>query len=197
MTSRGAWRRGCRTARSCTSSVWSAASSGDLRSALRGAHVAADGDLTTSDGQRVTHGLVASTWAAAYVAALGGVVLVLGFAAALVLALRLADRDAVSDVLLRRVGFSTGELARSRAWEVGRAVVVALVAAGLSVAVLVAVPTMIDATTTIAPLARPRPDVRDAVVLGAVLLAIVVIAWLVGARRAARRRTAEVLRAGG
>ncbi|CAI9409235.1 hypothetical protein [Nocardioides sp. T2.26MG-1] len=180
-----------------TSWVWSDGSSAELRDTLRAAHVAGDGELVTADGRRVANGLVASTWAAAYVAALGGVVLVLGFAAALVLALRLADRDAVSDVLLRRVGFSNGELARSRAWEIGRAVGVALVAAGLSVAVLVAAPTMIDATTSIAPLARPRPGVRDAVTLAAVLVAIVLVAWLVGARRAARRRTAEVLRAGG
>ncbi|WP_296602100.1 hypothetical protein [Nocardioides sp.] len=177
--------------------VWSPGSTTELRDTLRGARVAVDGDVVTADGLRVENGLVASTWAAAYVAALGGVVLVLGFAAALVLALRLADRDAVSDVLLRRVGFSTGELARSRAWEVARAVMVALVAAGLSVGVLVVAPTMIDATTAIAPLARPRPGWPDALTLAAVLVAIVLVSWLVGARRAARRRTAEVLRAGG
>ena len=39
-------------------------------------------------------------------------------AAALLLAVRLADRDRVSDVLLRRMGFSARDLALSRTWEV-------------------------------------------------------------------------------
>lgn len=177
--------------------VWSDQAPGELRTTLSDAGIAIDGQLESSDQARVGRGLIAATWAAAYVLALGCVALALAVAAALVLALRLADRDAVSDVILQRMGFGTGELARSRTWEVGYAVLTAVVAAALATTVLVLGPTAIDATATIPPLTRPRPDVADLVVMAAVLVTIVLLAWLIGAVRARRRHPAEVLRAGG
>lgn len=180
-----------------TSWVWSSRTPGDLVAALDEAGVEVDGELVSTDNERVGNGLIASIWAAAYVLALGCVALVLAVAAALVLALRLADRDAVSDVLLRRMGFNSGELARSRTWEVGYAVTTAVVAAALATAVLVLAPTTIDGLATIPPLTRPRPDVADLVTMAGVLVGIVLVAWLIGAQRARHRHPAEVLRAGG
>jgi len=179
------------------STVWSTDSAAGLRRALGEAGVSNDGELTTATLARIEGGLVASTWAAGYVLALGAVMLVLAFGGALVLALRLADRDAVSDVLLGRMGVRIPELARARAWEVGYAVATALLAAVLAGVALVLTPTIIDATATVPPLARPRPDLVDLAVLVAAVAAMVLLAWVLGARRAGRRHPAEVLRAGG
>ena len=88
------------------------------------------------------------------------------------------------------------DLARARAWEVGYAVATGVVAATIAVAVLVLGPATIDATAGIPPLARPRPELVDAVALLAVLAVLVVVAWVVGTVWARRRSAAEVLRAG-
>jgi hypothetical protein len=177
--------------------VWSEESPAQLRATLTAADVSTDGDVVTATEEAISNGLVASTWAAGYVLALGVVMLVLALAGALVLALRLADRDTVSDVLLSRMGWSSRELARARAWEVGYAVATAVLAAVLAGGVLVLAPTIIDAVATIPPLTRPRPGVADVVALLVVLAVTVLLAWLLGARRARRRIPAEVLRAGG
>ncbi|MDF1602940.1 hypothetical protein [Nocardioides sp. YIM 152315] len=179
-----------------TSEVWSRDSAHVLRRGLAGAGISTDGEVSTRAQAQVGGGLVASTWAAGYVLALGVVVLVLAVAGALVLALRLADRDSVSDVLLGRMGWRAAELARSRAWEVGYAVATAVLAAVLASGVLVLVPTIVDATATVPPLTRPRPGLVDVVVLAVVLVVTVLVAWLLGAWRARRRHPAEVLRAG-
>jgi hypothetical protein len=112
------------------------------------------------------------------------------------MARRLADRDTVSDVLLRRMSYRPGDLARARAWEVSYAVGTALVAAVLGVSALVLAPTMIDAAAGIPPLSHPRPEVTDALPLVGVLLGLVLLAWLAGTVRTRRRSAAEVLRAG-
>ena len=72
--------------------------------------------------------LVAAGWTTGYVVALGGFALLIVAAATLVLAVRLADRDAVSDVLLRRMSYRARDLAAARTWEVAFAV--GLVAGG-------------------------------------------------------------------
>lgn len=179
-----------------TSTVWSRDSVAGLRGELGDAGIATDGVVTTAAAARIDNGLVASSWAAGYVLALGAVVLALALAAGFVLALRLAERDTVSDVLLRRMGFRADELARARAWEVGYAVATALVAAAVAVAVLVLAPTSIDAAPSIPPLSHPQVAAVDAVVpLGALAL-LVLLAWLAGTVPIRRRSAAEVLRAG-
>ncbi|MEP9363984.1 hypothetical protein ABLE68_13530 [Nocardioides sp. CN2-186] len=180
-----------------TSVVWSQASGHALRSQLGAADITTDGTLETATEARVENGLVASTWAAGYVLALGGVVLALALAAGLVLALRLSDRDAVSDVLLRRMGYRPADLARARAWEVGYAVATAVVAALIAAAVLVLGPVIIDAAARIPPLSQPRPQWSDLVWLLGVLVALVLLAWVAGTVLTRRRSAAEVLRAGG
>ncbi len=177
--------------------VWSGDSLAGLRADLSAAGIADDGSVVLAEQQRVSNGLVAATWAAGYVLALGAVVLALSLAAALVLALRLADRDTTSDVLLQRMRYPARALAASRAWEVGYAVLAAALAAASAVLVLVLLPTTIDNQATIAPLARPRVGTVDLAVFMVVLLAMVVLCWLIGARRARHRHAAEVLRAGG
>ena len=181
---------------SFTSTVWSGRSVADLRSQLSRADVETDGAVTTAAQARIDNGLIASTWAAGYVLALGAVALALALAAGLVLVLRLAERDTVSDVLLRRMGYAAGDLARARAWEVGYAVAAGVLAAAIATAVLVLGPSTIDAVAGIPPQTRPRVDLVDAIALVVVLLVLVLVAWLVGTVLARRRPAAEVLRAG-
>ncbi|WP_395656935.1 hypothetical protein [Nocardioides sp.] len=179
-----------------TSTVWSSRPVADLRSQLTDARFETSGAVTTAAQARIDAGLVASTWAAGYVLALGAVALALALAAGLVLVLRLADRDTVSDVLLRRMGYAAGDLARARAWEVGYAVAAGVLAATVAVAVLVLGPSTIDAAAGVPPLTRPRAGLADAVALLAVLALLVLAAWLLGTVLARRRSAAEVLRAG-
>jgi hypothetical protein len=179
-----------------TSSVWSRRTGADLRAQLAGVHVEHDGVVESAASTRTANGLVGPTWAAAYALALGAVLLALALAAGLVLALRLADRDSVSDVVLRRMGYRPRDLARARAWEVGYAVATALVAACGAVAALVLAPTSIDAAAGIPPLAHPRVSGADVLAVVAVLTALVLSAWAGGTLLARRRPVAEVLRAG-
>lgn len=179
-----------------TSTVWSPDPATELRARLDAAGIATDGVVETATEARIGNGLVASTWAAGYVLALGGVVLALAVAAGLVLALRLSDRDTVSDVLLRRMGYRSADLARARAWEVGYAVATAVVAALLAAGVLVLVPTGIDASAGIPPVMHPRAELTDLLWLLGVLAALVLAAWLAGTLLTRRRPAAEVLRAG-
>ena len=181
---------------SFTSTVWSSRSTPQLRAEMQDAHLDTAGLLTTAKQERIEAGLVASTWAAGYVVALGAVALALALAAGLVLVLRLTDRDVVSDVLLRRMGYAPADLARTRAWEVGYAVATALLAAVVAVAVLVLGPAIIDAAAVIPPPTRPRPGAVDAGALLAVLVGLVLLAWVLGTVAVRRRSAAEVLRAG-
>lgn len=174
------------------STVWSHGAAARLSEEL-----AADGvpvrEVETRGGLQVRNGLVASTWAADYLLSLAAVLLVVAASAALVLALRLRERDAVSDVVLRRMGFGSRELARGRWWEAVGTLTTALVAGALAVLVLLAAPTLIDQTAAIAPLARPRVGWWLVLVLGATLAVLLLGVGLVGGRRT-RRRAAEVLR---
>lgn len=179
-----------------TSTVWSRGSGAELRAELDDAGVQSDGPVETAAAARIDNGLVATTWAGSYVLALGAVLLALALAAGFVLALRLAERDTVADVVLRRMGFRSGALARARAWEVAYTAASAAAAAAVSVAVLVLVPTSIDAVPDILPLTHPRVGVVDVVVPLGALVVVVLLAWLVGSLPTRRRDPAEVLRAG-
>jgi hypothetical protein len=118
-------------------------------------------------------------------------------AAALVLAVRLADRDAVSDVLLRRMAYGTRELAAARTWEVAAAVVAALVAAAASIAAMVLGPSLIEPAGRVLPLTRPLSGASDALLLVVAAVVLVVAASAVARRRAGTRTAAEVLRGDG
>jgi hypothetical protein len=141
--------------------------------------------------------LLAAGWSSGYVVALGGAALLLVAAAALVLAVRLADRDAVSDVLLRRMGYGTRELAAARTWEVAAAVVAALVAAAVSVAAMVLGPSLVEPAARVQPLTRPLSGVSDGLVLVLAGVVLVVAAGAIAGRRAGTRTPAEVLRGNG
>jgi len=141
--------------------------------------------------------LLAAGWSSGYVVALGGCALLLVAAAALVLAARLADRDAVSDVLLRRMSYDAGDLAAARTWEVALAVAAALVAAVVSLAAMVLAPSTIEPAVHILPLTRPLTGWSDAVVLIVACLVLVAAAGAIARRRAGDRVAAEVLRGNG
>ena len=118
-------------------------------------------------------------------------------AAALLLAVRLADRDRVSDVLLRRMGFSARDLALSRTWEVAWVVGSAVVAAVVAVIALTLVPTMVEPDVSLLPVTRPIPGVPDLALLLLVAAAMIAAGAAVARRRAGRTDAAEVLRGNG
>ena len=132
-----------------------------------------------------------------YVVALGGFALLIVAAATLVLAVRLADRDAVSDVLLRRMSYRARDLAAARTWEVAFAVGSSLVAAAVAIVVLARGPSMIEPAARVPPLTRPLPGWTDAGLLLAACAVLVVVAGLIARRRAGARVPAEVLRGNG
>ena len=141
--------------------------------------------------------LLAAGWSSGYVIALGAGAVLLVAAAALLLAVRLADRDRVSDVLLRRMGFSARDLAAARTWEVAGVVGSSLLAAVAAVAALTLGPSMVEPDVSLAPVTRPLPGVTDLVLLLLVGAAMVLGGAAVARRRAGSVVAAEVLRGNG
>jgi hypothetical protein len=176
--------------------VWSPRSPATVADVLSRAGIAPESSLVRS-AAATRPALRAAGWSSGYVVALGAAALLLVGAATLVLAVRLADRDAVTDVLLRRMGFRAGDLAAARTWEVGTVVAGSLVAAAVSVLVLAVAPTTVEPAADVLPLTQPAPAFVDALVLVAGCLVLTGAAAVVGRRRAATRDAAEVLRADG
>ena len=176
--------------------VWSLRSPDHVAQALDRVDIVPQSSLLRSTAATQPE-LRAAGWSSGYVVALGAAALLLVGAATLVLAVRLADRDAVTDVLLRRMGFSPGDLAGARTWEVAAVVAGSLVAAAASVLVLVLAPTTVEPAADVLPLTRPAPALLDALVLVAGCLVLTGAAAVVGRRRAGTRDAAEVLRADG
>ena len=141
--------------------------------------------------------LQAAGWSSGYVVALGVSALLLVAAATLTLAVRFADRDAMTDVVLSRMGFRRADLARSRTWEIVGVVAAALVASGVAVAALTLAPTTVEPAADLPPLTRPAPSLVDAAVLLGVGVLLAAGSAAVGRRRAATRNPAEVLRGDG
>jgi hypothetical protein len=176
--------------------VWSTRAPHRVAAELDAAHITAREAHLRSDAAADTD-LVAAGWTTGYVVALGGFALLIVAAATLVLAVRLADRDAVSDVLLRRMSYRARDLAAARTWEVAFAVGSSLVAAAVAIIVLAQGPSMIEPAARVAPLTRPLPGWGDAGLLVAACAVLVAVAGLIARRRAGARVPAEVLRGNG
>jgi hypothetical protein len=181
-----------------TAEVWSSKGSQAVRAGLenRRRPITVDGALRQEEAQTRSR-LLAARWSSGYVVALGACAVLLVGAVALLLAVRLADRDRVSDVLLRRMGFTAQDLALARTWEVAGVVGSALVAALVAVAALTLVPTMVEPDVTLAPVTRPLPGLPDLGLLLLVAAAMVAGGAAVARRRAGRTDAAEVLRGNG
>lgn len=179
-----------------TAEVWSRAAPEELEDQLRAIGLVPD-DVVTMSGAAVGEGLLSSSWAAQYVVVLGLVVLLLALASALALGLRLADRDAVSDVLLARMGWRPRQLAAARTWEVVRAVLTAGVATLVTTAAMLLGPSLVDQVTSVLPVSRPRVGVTEVVAVVALGVAMVLASAGVGLTRARGRSSAEVLRGNG
>jgi hypothetical protein len=176
--------------------VWSQRSSASVSAAIDRAGLIVQHSRLREQA-RTDSDLLAAGWSSGYVVALGaGAVLLVG-AAVLLLAVRLADRDRVSDVLLRRMGYSPRDLALARTWEVAGVVGSALLAAAAAVGVLALAPSMVEPDVNVLPLVRPTPGLPDFALLVLVGLAMVLAAAAVAWRRAAHSMTAEVLRGNG
>ena len=173
--------------------IWSSEESAAVASSLERQKLTA-GEVRRREEAATSSFLLAARWSSGYVLALGAAAVLLVTGTALLLGIRFADRDRVSDVLLRRAGFSPRELTTARMWEVAGVIGSALVAASAAVLVLTAAPTMIDPDVSMPPLAHPVPGVSDFTVLAAISAAMLLAATLVARRRSATARPAEVLR---
>lgn len=188
--------RGADVAGGFSTWVWSTKAPHRVAAELDAARITPRAAVLRSDAAADTD-LVAAGWTTGYVVALGGFALLIVAAATLVLAVRLADRDAVSDVLLRRMSYRARDLAAARTWEVAFAVGSSLVAAAVAIIVLAQGPSMIEPAARVAPLTRPLPGWTDAGLLVAACAVLVAIAGLIARRRAGARVPAEVLRGNG
>ena len=176
--------------------VWSTRSPTAVATTLDRADIQAQASLVRTTAATRPE-LQAAGWSSGYVVALGAAALLLVAAATLTLAVRFADRDAMADVVLGRMGFRPADLARSRTWEVVAVVAAALVAAAFAVAALAIAPTTVEPAADLPPLTRPAPAPVDAAVLLAVGVLLVAGSAAVARRRAATRDPAEVLRGDG
>ena len=178
--------------------IWSAQSSRAVRAGLENRRKPIEAGATLRREEAAARSrLLAAHWSSGYVVALGAGAMLLVGAAALLLAVRLADRDRVSDVLLRRMGFSARDLALSRTWEVAWVVGSAVVAAVIAVIALTLVPTMVEPDVSLLPETRPIPGVPDLALLLLVAAAMIAAGAAVARRRAGRTDAAEVLRGNG
>jgi hypothetical protein len=176
--------------------VWSQRSPEAVAATLDRKKIQATASLVRTSAE-IRPELQAAGWSSGYVVALGFAALLLVAAATLTLAVRFADRDAMTDVVVSRMGFRRSDLARSRTWEVVAVVAAALVAAGVAVVALTIAPTTVEPAADLPPLTRPSPAPVDAATLLGVGVLLVAGAAAVGRRRAATRDPAEVLRGDG
>ncbi|MEZ5092607.1 hypothetical protein [Nocardioides sp.] len=172
--------------------VWSGRSTHDLRAALEGEGLVGEHEQTIQQvGSRPE--LLASGWAVGYLGPLEVGAALLVVAAVVLLARRLVERDVVTDLLLQRMGWTRRELAASRARELVAALVVAWLAAALTIWLLVRAPTTIETVPQLPPLTRPHLDTRELVTwLGGVVG--VLVAGLLVLARGSRTPPEEVLR---
>jgi len=173
--------------------VWSSADRATTLRAVGSAGLDA-GQVTVVAQARSQPRLLAADWAVGYLGPLqlGSVLLVIG--AVLLLGRRLLDRDAVTDVVLARMGWTSRELLASRSREVLGVASLSLGAAALTTALLFLAPTTLESVPELPPLATPSLAWTDvAWWLGCALVALALgtafLAW--GARR---RVPQEVLR---
>ena len=138
--------------------------------------------------------LLAAGWAVDYLApwGLACVLLVLGLT--VLLCRRALDRDAVSDVMLRRAGWSAGARTLARAREVAGVLAVATVGGAVGVALLLVSPTVLETVPDVLPVARPRLDGVGVLVWGLVVLGALATAVVTLAVGQDRRPPQEVLR---
>jgi hypothetical protein len=175
-----------------TAVVWSTRSAREVRATLEGAGLVGDHVQRLADA-RSRPELLASAWAVGYLRPLELGAGLLVAAAVVLLVRRLLERDAVTDLVLRRMGWSRRELLSSRAREVLSVLAVSGAAAAASIALLLLAPTTIESVPRLPPVTAPHLTVGDlawwaGACVSLLLLAAAVLA--VGHRRPA----AEVLR---
>jgi hypothetical protein len=176
-----------------SASIWSTQGPGEVRRALAAADVPPQ-QVATMQQVRATPPLLASAWAVGYLGPLqvGAVLLMLGAGA--LLARRLLDRDLVTDLMLRHMGWSTRELLASRTREVVAVFVVAGLAGALAVALMVVAPTSLESVPEIPPEAEPRATWGAGAWWATALASALLAAYAVLVGGARGRAPEEVLR---
>lgn len=176
-----------------SAAVWSSASPAAVQQRLTDAGLESQ-EVALLAEERARPELLSADWAVGYLLPLGLAALSLVLGTGLVLARRLLDRDRVSDVLLRHMGWTWRALTASRAIELVATLVLAAVAAAVATTALLAGPTVVETSAQLPPLARPvltgdglgwwLASWGSVAIGGAVALAL----------GGSRRRAAEVLR---
>lgn len=173
--------------------LWSALPETEVAAFLASREVSAP--VATRAQAEQAPGLRGASWPLDYLVALGACAALLALVALVLHAVRAADRDRLGEVMLRRMGMPAGRLTAARAAEVAWTLVLAGVAAVLTVAGLaVAGPPLVDPAPRLAPLVRPLVTGDDVVVLVVALGVATAVVTAVSRRRTAAVPVGEVLR---
>lgn len=173
--------------------IWSSAPAAKVQQQLDEAGLVAE-QVALLDQARARPDLLSADWAVGYLLPLGLAAGCLVVGTGLLLARRLLERDRVSDVLMRHMGWTWGALSTSRMYELLATLALAGAAAVVATLVLALGPTVVETSAVIPPVARPA--------LTATGVAWWLASWVVVALAAAvvlgvggtRRRAGEVLR---
>ena len=173
--------------------IWSSGSAADVRQRLDEAGLEAQ-EVALLDRTRARPELLAADWAVGYLVPLGLAAVCLVVGTGLLLARRLLERDRVSDVLLRHMGWTWRALSASRMWELVATLALAGLAAVVATLALSLGPTVVETSAALPPVARP---VLTGAGVAWWLAAWVLVALAAGAALVlggGRRRAGEVLR---
>lgn len=135
--------------------IWSSGSAAEVQQRLDEAGLEAQ-EVALLEQTRARPELLAADWAVGYLLPLGLAAVCLVVGTGLLLARRLLERDRVSDVLLRHMGWSWGALSASRMCELVATLALAGLASVLATLALALGPTVVETSAALPPVARPE-----------------------------------------
>lgn len=135
--------------------IWSSGSAADVQQRLDDAGLEAQ-EVALLEQTRARPELLAADWAVGYLLPLGLAAVCLVVGTGLLLARRLLERDRVSDVLMRHMGWTWGALSTSRMWELVATLALAGLAAVVATLALALGPTVVETSAALPPVARPE-----------------------------------------
>lgn len=176
-----------------SAAIWSSGSVAEVQRRLDEAGMEAQG-VTLLAQTRARPELLAADWAVGYLLPLGLAAVFLVVGTGLLLARRLLERDRVSDVLLRHMGWSWRSLSVSRMWELLATLTLAALASVVATFALVLGPTVVETSAALPPVARPELSGAGIAWWLASWVLVVLAAAVALALGGSRRRAGEVLR---
>lgn len=176
-----------------SAAIWSSVPAPVVRQRLEDAGLEVQ-EVASLAQTRARPALLAADWAVGYLLPLGMAAVSLVVGTGLLLARRLLERDRVSDVLLRHMGWSWRALTASRLCELVATLALAALASVVATLALVLGPTVVETSADLPPIARPELYAGGVAWWLASWLVVVLAAAIALALGGSRRRTGEVLR---